>query len=164
MADRRTGLAFMLLANSVASHTPVPIESRSMTQPRKKPVKLDFEARLTSADPSEAERVSIRGAAERTPSATVRQSAQTEPTTLQGTVKIRREVKGRAGKPVTVLFDFTDPNAKHPLALKGLQATLKEKLACGGTFEPDTFCIILQVDDLKRVRILLEQLGFTVKG
>ncbi|MEY4064302.1 MAG: hypothetical protein RIR26_510 [Pseudomonadota bacterium] len=130
------------------------------SQPRKKPIKLEFETRLSTVSAPDAEQVRVRGTSqEGTP-----HTGLSEPMPLSGTVKIRREVKGRAGKPVTVLFDFTDPNAMHTPSLKGLQATLKEKLACGGTFEPDNFCIVLQVDDLKRVRTVLEKLGFTVKG
>jgi translation initiation factor 1 len=132
-----------------------------MTKEKKKPIKLEFEVNLLELNAHEHTRVGVHGQRE----AGKRPTPEIgEPTKLSGSVKIRREVKGRAGKPVTVLFDFSDQNAQHPASLKQLQGLLKTKLACGGTFSPDNTQIVLQVDDLARVRDLLNQLGFSVKG
>lgn len=132
-----------------------------MTQSRKKPVKLEFSANLVSANPEDANRVSIRNGSE---SAAKPPKGAQSTTRISGLVRLRREVKGRAGKPVAVVYGFDDPSANNKEALKELQAKLKTTLACGGTFDDAEGEIILQVDDLVRVRQVLERLGFTVKG
>ncbi|MEN9810945.1 MAG: hypothetical protein RLZZ488_2512 [Pseudomonadota bacterium] len=134
-----------------------------MTTQRKKPIKLELQGNLISSAPSDAVAVQIRGGESHgttQPSATTASSAELK----SGVVKLRREVKGRAGKPVSVLYDFSDPAGKNSSALRALQAKLKQTLACGGTCDEDSGEIILQVDDLQRVRQILERLGFTVKG
>jgi translation initiation factor 1 (eIF-1/SUI1) len=132
-----------------------------MTNGRKKPIKLNFETQLISQDEHGSQSVRVRIAEEESPSA---RTTDSPPRSLTGTVKLRREVKGRAGKPVSVLHGFSDPNANHAASLKELQARLKEKLACGGTFDESEGTITVQVDDLKRVRAVLEAMGFDVKG
>jgi translation initiation factor 1 (eIF-1/SUI1) len=132
-----------------------------MTNGRKKPIKLNFETQLISSSGAAPDAVRVQIGGEQRPSA---KAPDAPPKPLTGTVKLRREVKGRAGKPVSVLHGFSDPNANHPASLKELQARLKEKLACGGTFDESECAIILQVDDLKRVRSVLEAMGFDVKG
>ena len=134
-----------------------------MTTQRKKPVKLELQGSLISAAPSDAVAVQIRGRenhGKAQPSANTASVAELK----GGIVKLRREVKGRAGKPVSVLYDFSDPAGQDASALKALQAKLKQTLACGGTFDEGSGEIILQVDDLQRVRQILVSLGFTVKG
>lgn len=132
-----------------------------MSKEKKKPVKLDFEVTLLEHDAPEQVKVEF----DKRQTNTKRQiDGSTEPRAITGIVKVRREVKGRAGKPVTVLYDFSDQNATHSPSLKQLQAQLKVKLACGGTYLSDSGQILLQVDDLVRVKSVLEQLGFTVKG
>lgn len=132
-----------------------------MSTGRKKPIKLDFETQLISGatQASDPVRVEISGADR--PSA---RPSELSARILSGTVKLRREVKGRAGKPVTVIYDFSDPLAQHYPSLKQLQSLLKEKLACGGTVDEVECAIILQVDDLKKIRSALETMGFSVKG
>ncbi|MBM3382768.1 MAG: translation initiation factor [Betaproteobacteria bacterium] len=132
-----------------------------MSNGRKKPIKLDFETQLIRTDSGALGSTRVQIAGEERPRA---QTPDTPPQPLGGTVKLRREVKGRAGKPVSVLHGFSDPNAKHSPSLKELQAKLKKKLACGGTFDEVEGTIVLQVDDLKRVRSALEAMGFDVKG
>ena len=131
-----------------------------MTNSRKKPIKLNFETELISQSEKSLDWIRVRIAGEANTPADLPDST---PRPLGGRVKLRREVKGRAGKPVSVLHAFSDPNAKHSASLKELQARLKEKLACGGTFDESETEIILQVDDLKRVRSVLEAMGFDVK-
>jgi translation initiation factor 1 (eIF-1/SUI1) len=132
-----------------------------MNKEKKKPIKLEVEVNLLELSAPEHIRVGVNGQLplERTNS----QESET-PKSLSGSLKLRREVKGRAGKPVTVLYDFSDPNAGHSASLKQLQSLLKVKLACGGTFSPADSQIVLQVDDLAKVRAALTQLGFSVKG
>lgn len=131
-----------------------------MTEKRKKPLKLELSGELISTPSDDGVAVQIRGA-----SPVKAQAARhEEPKMLTGGVKLRREVKGRAGKPVSVLYGFDDPAAHQQGALKNLQARLKETLACGGTFDEVTGEIILQVDDLERIRQTLSRLGFKVKG
>jgi translation initiation factor 1 (eIF-1/SUI1) len=132
-----------------------------VAEQRKKPVKLEFTSEILSSAPNDALEVRIKGrSAGLAPSPKNTQP----PVTIQGTVKLRREVKGRAGKPVSVLFGFDDPAARDFNNLRNLQSKLKETLACGGTADEQTSEIILQVDDLARVRGVLQKLGFQVKG
>ena len=136
-----------------------------MSQSRKKPIKIEIIADLFKNPSNSDDYIPLRDQSQNKPHAPSHSSESGQNAkALTGAVKIRREVKGRAGKPVTVLFDFSDPNAMHSLSLKTLQAQLKEKLACGGTFDDEQHTVILQVDDLQRVRTLLEKLGFSVKG
>lgn len=132
-----------------------------MSKDKKKPIKLDFEINLLETNASEHSHVGVKSQQENEQCLVGRIE---DPKALAGSVKIRREVKGRAGKPVTVLYDFSDQSAGHPPSLKQLQGLLKTKLACGGTFSPSDAQIVLQVDDLPRVKALLNQLGFSVKG
>jgi translation initiation factor 1 (eIF-1/SUI1) len=135
-----------------------------MADARKKPLKLEFETRIVSSDGNASESVKVRGSDASSSSRAGRASTDSSAIALKGSVKLRREVKGRAGKPVSVLFGFSDSNASQAASLKALQAQLKESLACGGTFDEAEGTIVLQVDDLKRVRSVLEKLGFDVKG
>lgn len=132
-----------------------------MNTTKKRPTKLHIEINLVNSTGTDENHVLVgqKQKDRRTPP-----PIDAEPKKLSGEAKIRREVKGRAGKPVTVVYDFSDPNAKHPPTLKHLQGVLKERLACGGTFEPDAAHIVLQVDDLAKVRAALNKLGFSVKG
>lgn len=133
-----------------------------MTTQRKKPIKLEITTDLISSTTNDdAVAVRIRGQA---PANAPQKVNVQESISLKGTVKLRRETKGRAGKPVSVLYGFDDPAVSSPGALKSLQARLKEGLACGGTFDDAAGEIVLQVDDLSRVRQFLGKLGFTVKG
>lgn len=135
-----------------------------MADARKKPLKLEFETRIVSTHGDASEFVKVRGSEANAPFRAGLTPSDSPAITLKGSVKLRREVKGRAGKPVSVLFGFSDPNASQAVSLKALQAQLKESLACGGTFDEAVGTIVLQVDDLKRVRSVLEKLGFDVKG
>lgn len=135
-----------------------------MADARKKSLKLEFETRIVSTHGDASDFVKVRGSEAKTPSREGRAPGNSATIILKGSVKLRREVKGRAGKPVSVLFSFSDPNASKAVSLKALQAKLKESLACGGTFDEAQGIIVLQVDDLKRVRSVLEKLGFDVKG
>lgn len=132
-----------------------------MTENRKKPVRLEITTSLLTSSSDDAVQIRDKSSNKSQATATPDGIADVQ---LVGTVKLRREVKGRAGKPVSVLYGFADPNAAKPGALKLLQAKLKEILACGGTFDDDSKEIVLQVDDLARVRQALGKLGFTVKG
>ena len=136
-----------------------------MTSPRKRPQRIELVADLFKTENQAEDYVPVKGKHADLENKRPSSSSTAEVSlTLAGRVKIRREVKGRAGKPVTVLFDFSDPNAKHPQLLRALQSVLKERLACGGTFDSHDHTIVLQVDDLLRVRLALEKLGFDVKG
>jgi translation initiation factor 1 (eIF-1/SUI1) len=132
-----------------------------MAENRKKPVRLEITTSLLTSSSDDA--VQIRDKGPNKSQSTAANDGNIE-VQLVGTVKLRREVKGRAGKPVSVLYGFDDPNVTKPGALKLLQARLKEFLACGGTFDDEAMEIVLQVDDLARVRQALGKLGFTVKG
>lgn len=74
-----------------------------------------------------------------------------------GIVRLQRQVKGRNGKPVTLITGI-------PLAskeLKALAKELKNKCGVGGATEGDT--ILIQGDMRERIKAVLEARGYTVK-
>ena len=77
-----------------------------------------------------------------------------QPNAIQGNVKIRTETKGRAGKPVAILFNFSDPEASNPESLKLLCSKLKTSLACGGTVENNE--IILTIREINKIKEVLK--------
>lgn len=81
-----------------------------------------------------------------------------QPVPTRVTAKLRIEKKGRGGKTVTVLFDLPR-NAEF---LAALGQDLKRACGVGGSCGDDT--IELQGDQRDRVRQLLREKGFTVKG
>jgi len=74
------------------------------------------------------------------------------------TLKLRIEKEGRAGKTVTVIAGFT----REKRLMEDQTGMLKRRLGCGGTFAGGE--ILLQGDLRVRVRPLLKQLGYGVKG
>ena len=72
--------------------------------------------------------------------------------------KLRMEKKGRGGKTVTVVYDLPQNDA----FLKDLSLKLKRACGTGGAVAGRT--IELQGELRDRVRDLLQQLGFIVKG
>ena len=72
--------------------------------------------------------------------------------------KLRVEKKGRGGKTVTVVYDLPHNDA----FLKDLSATLKRACGTGGTVAEGA--VELQGDVRERIRGLLTQLGYVVKG
>jgi translation initiation factor 1 len=68
------------------------------------------------------------------------------------------EKKGRAGKTVTVVYDLP----QNEEFLKDLSQKLKRACGTGGAVVDDT--IELQGELRERVRDILQQLGFAVKG
>ena len=74
-----------------------------------------------------------------------------------GIVRLHRQSKGRAGKPVTLITGL-DIN---PGELKKLAKTIKTKCGVGGKIEGHN--ILLQGDKRAVIKIELESLGYTVK-
>ncbi|MFM1604708.1 MAG: translation initiation factor, partial [Porticoccaceae bacterium] len=74
-----------------------------------------------------------------------------------GTVRIRRETKGRKGKGVTTISGIELPEAD----LKALAKQLKKKCSTGGTIKLGT--IEIQGDHRDLLRTELEKLGHKVK-
>lgn len=72
--------------------------------------------------------------------------------------KLRLEKKGRGGKSVTVVYDLP-ANAQF---LKELCQELKRACSVGGATGDGT--VELQGDQRERVRALLQQRGFVVRG
>lgn len=72
--------------------------------------------------------------------------------------KLRVEKSGRGGKTVTVVFGLPDNDA----FLKELSQKLKRACGVGGTAADAS--VELQGDVRARVRAVLEQLGYVVKG
>ena len=74
-----------------------------------------------------------------------------------GTIRIRREVKGRKGKTVTAVFGFEIDGDE----LKELAAQLKRHCGTGGSVKDGI--IIIQGDHREAILFELKKLGFTVK-
>jgi translation initiation factor 1 len=74
------------------------------------------------------------------------------------TAKLRMEKTGRGGKTVTVVYGLPDNDA----FLKELSQKLKRACGVGGTVAEAA--VELQGDVRDRVRTVLQQLGYAVKG
>ena len=74
-----------------------------------------------------------------------------------GVIRIRREVKGRKGKTVTVIYGF-QPNQ---VDLKTLAKQLKQQCGTGGTAKDDM--IVIQGDHREKLMKLLKAQGHKVK-
>ena len=74
------------------------------------------------------------------------------------TAKLRLETKGRAGKSVTIV----DALPRNTAFLKDLSKALKSDLGTGGAVRDGA--IEIQGDHRERLRTLLAERGFAVKG
>ena len=74
------------------------------------------------------------------------------------TLRLRIERRARAGKTVTVVDGFT----REKRLMERLTSELKRTLAIGGSFHERA--ISLQGDVRDRLRGMLKEKGFTVKG
>lgn len=72
-------------------------------------------------------------------------------------LKVRREIAGRNGKPVTVIFDLP----KHEKFCLELLRDLKKSVGAGGTYKDAK--IEIQGDHRERLMATLTKLGFRVK-
>ena len=81
-----------------------------------------------------------------------------EPLPARIVAKLRIEKKGRGGKTVTVVYDLP----KNDAFLKELGARLKRECGTGGAVTEGG--VELQGDMRDRVRVILQGLGYTVKG
>ena len=97
--------------------------------------------------------ISSNGATVRSPSGGLQSSAKVS----DGIVRLHRQSKGRAGKPVTLITGL-DIKIEE---LKKLAKTIKTKCGVGGKIEGDD--ILLQGDKRAVIKIELESLGYTVK-
>ena len=134
-------------------------------QPKKKPIKLEWQGGIAEASTSgpgfvDAVKVNVKTPPQKAKATSESFQVKVSRETFQakvsgdswkGKVKARREVKGRGGKPVSVLFQFM-PSA-NALQLKELCRKLKENLACGGSVEGNE--VLVQVDDFARVQQIL---------
>ena len=78
-------------------------------------------------------------------------------TKQDGIIRIRREVKGRKGKTVTVIYGFQFDQGD----LKSLAKLLKQQCGTGGSVKDDM--IIIQGDHREKLMKLLEAQGHKVK-
>jgi translation initiation factor 1 len=81
-----------------------------------------------------------------------------EPVPARVVAKLRMEKSGRGGKTVTVVYDLP----RNREFLKELAAELKRACGVGGTVVDDT--VELQGDVRERVRPILANKGWTIKG
>lgn len=84
------------------------------------------------------------------------QEEKPAPPPTDGTVRIRRETKGRKGKGVTTLSGFD----LDPSGLKDLAKQLKQLCSTGGTVKNGN--IEIQGDHRDKLKVALEQRGFKV--
>lgn len=85
-----------------------------------------------------------------------RAAAEPIPTTI--IAKLRMERVGRGGKTVSVVYDLP----KNEVFLKSLSVELKRACGTGGTIGDGT--VEIQGEHRDRLREVLRQKGFTVKG
>jgi translation initiation factor 1 len=78
-------------------------------------------------------------------------------TKQDGIIRIRREVKGRKGKTVTVIYGFQFDQSN----LKALAKQLKQQCGTGGSVKDDM--IIIQGDHRETLMKLLKAQGHNVK-
>ena len=78
-------------------------------------------------------------------------------TEQDGIIRIRREVKGRKGKTVTVIYGFQFDQVD----LKSLAKQLKQQCGTGGSVKDDM--IIIQGDHREKLMKLLKAQGHKVK-
>jgi translation initiation factor 1 len=126
---------------------------------KKKPVRLEWQGGIASAaDDGFAARVELKSEKKSPQSKDLKEGhSSLSSGAYKGAAKVRREVKGRGGKPVAVLSEFT-PGIAH-LQLEDLCRKAKESLGCGGTVEGNA--LILQVDEYPRLEKLFAK--FSVK-
>ena len=86
------------------------------------------------------------------------QRPSNEPLPARIVAKLRIEKKGRGGKTVTVVYDLP----RNDAFLKDLGARLKRECGTGGAVTETG--VELQGDMRDRVRVILQGLGYTVKG
>lgn len=79
------------------------------------------------------------------------------PSPSDGIIRIRREVKGRGGKTVTIVYGFEFDTAE----IKELAVQLKRLCGTGGSVKDGE--IIIQGDHRETIKKKLEQLEFKVK-
>lgn len=77
--------------------------------------------------------------------------------TTDGIVRLQRQTKGRAGKPVVIITGL----GLAPAELKKLSKKLKSKCGVGGSIEESN--ILIQGDKRELIKTELESMGFTVK-
>lgn len=75
-----------------------------------------------------------------------------------GIVRLQRQTKGRAGKPVVVISGLALP----PDRLEQVARTLKSKCGVGGTVKDGN--VVIQGDKRDRIRAELASMGYRVKG
>lgn len=126
-----------------------------MTEKKKaKPIKLEWGGSLVSS--TDEKPVSLKGLEANNPAPEKKEAHK-----IKGKVNVRKETKGRAGKPVAILFNFTDPGAKNEESLKLLCSQLKNSLACGGTVDNQE--IILTLRDFEKLKVILLKLDIILK-
>ena len=82
---------------------------------------------------------------------------QNQPTEPPGIVRVHREVKGRGGKPVSIVRGLN----LAPSELKRLCQQLKKQCGVGGTVNGAE--LIIQGDQRPKILALLEQQGIAAK-
>ena len=120
-------------------------------------MKIKITPNLLSTNTVEATAVVIKNKSGKMPSEPRNQCAVDVPKKITGTVKLRRETKGRGGKAVTILFEFSDTAAQSSLNLKALCTDLKNRLACGGSIEGVT--LLLQSEHGLKIQQVLADFG-----
>jgi len=124
---------------------------------KKKSIKLEWLGGIKEDVPSTVKKIEISTSKNQSKKISELKSLETEETDIDMKrlkVKFRKEVKGRSGHPVFVLFKF-EPQAPSASQLQKLCGLLKSALGCGGTVENST--IVIQTTDEQRLQSALEK-------
>jgi translation initiation factor 1 len=125
---------------------------------KKKPIKLEWQGGIKESLSPGVKKVEIRNGSSGSISKKSQQNPSPKDTAFPKNgfkAKIRKELKGRSGHPVLVVFGFTPyPPSKEQLTL--ICSKLKSSLGCGGTVEEAS--IVIQTLNEDRLKALLDKL------
>lgn len=125
---------------------------------KKKPIKLEWQGGIKESIAPGVQKVEIRNGSSDSVSNAAKKKTKSMDVVFPKNgfkAKIRKELKGRSGHPVLVVFGFTPyPPSKEQLTQ--ICSKLKSSLGCGGTVEDSS--IVVQTLNEDRLKALLEKL------
>lgn len=125
---------------------------------KKKPIKLEWQGGIKESLAPGVKKVEIRNGSSDSASKKAQEKPKSHDVAFPKNgfkAKIRKELKGRSGHPVLVVFGFT-PYSPSKEQLTLICSKLKSSLGCGGTVEESH--IVIQTLNEDRLKTLLEKL------
>ena len=125
---------------------------------KKKPIRLEWQGGIKESIAPGVKKVEIRTGSSNSGSKKTEEQPKSHDVAFPKNgfkAKIRKELKGRSGHPVLVVFGFT-PYSPSKEQLTLLCSKLKSSLGCGGTVEESN--IVIQTLNEDRLKALLDKL------